>query len=60
MQIVDLNLDNSKSSTVIGLSDQYKALRKLSLANVGLTSLKVLENRAVLSMHAVFISYPYS
>lgn len=40
IQIVELNLDNSKSATIVGLTDEYVNLESLSLINVGLTSLK--------------------
>ncbi|KAF2351998.1 Leucine-rich repeat domain L domain-like [Trinorchestia longiramus] len=39
-KIEDLNLDNCKSASVIGLSEDWSGLRNLSLINVGLTSLK--------------------
>lgn len=37
---MDLNLDNSRSATIVGLSDEYVSLETLSMINVGLTSLK--------------------
>ena len=40
-QIEDLNLDNCKSASVVGLSEEWSSLQSLSLINVGLTSLKV-------------------
>jgi len=39
-QIKELNLDNCRSTTILGLSEEYAALESLSLINVGLTSLK--------------------
>ncbi|XP_023949435.2 acidic leucine-rich nuclear phosphoprotein 32 family member A isoform X2 [Bicyclus anynana] len=39
-QIKELNLDNCRSTNIVGLSDQYTQLEILSLNNVGLTSLK--------------------
>jgi acidic leucine-rich nuclear phosphoprotein 32 family protein A/C/D len=38
--IKDLNLDNCRSSTIAGLTDEFVALENLSLINVGLVSLK--------------------
>ncbi|KAA0203015.1 hypothetical protein HAZT_HAZT007506 [Hyalella azteca] len=40
MPIEELNLDNCKSASVIGLSEEWSSLQSLSLINVGLTSLK--------------------
>ena len=39
-QIKELNLDNCRSTNIEGLTDEFTALEKLSLINVGLTSLK--------------------
>lgn len=39
-QIKELNLDNARSATIVGLTDEYVNLETLSLINVGLTSLK--------------------
>jgi len=39
-QITELNLDNCRSTNIVGLTDEYTALETLSLINVGLTSLK--------------------
>ncbi|XP_076045348.1 acidic leucine-rich nuclear phosphoprotein 32 family member A-like [Oratosquilla oratoria] len=39
-KITELNLDNCKSTTIVGLTEEFKKLRILSLINVGLTSLK--------------------
>lgn len=39
-QIKELNLDNCRSTTIIGLTDEYTNLEILSLNNVGLTTLK--------------------
>ena len=39
-QIQELNLDNCRSTSIVGLSDEYCNLEILSLINVGLTSLK--------------------
>ena len=39
-QVVELNLDNCRSTNIVGLTDDYKNLTSLSLINVGLTSLK--------------------
>lgn len=33
-------MDDCRSTTIVGLTDEYVALRSLSLINVGLTSLK--------------------
>ncbi|KAF4517936.1 hypothetical protein B566_EDAN005303 [Ephemera danica] len=38
--ITELNLDNCRSTSIVGLTDEYVVLEKLSLINVGLTSLK--------------------
>ncbi|XP_005176395.1 acidic leucine-rich nuclear phosphoprotein 32 family member A isoform X2 [Musca domestica] len=39
-QITDLILDNCRSTSIVGLTDEYTALESLSLINVGLTTLK--------------------
>ncbi|XP_014245483.1 acidic leucine-rich nuclear phosphoprotein 32 family member A-like [Cimex lectularius] len=39
-QIYELNLDNCRSLTIEGLTDEFTNLKSLSLINVGLTSLK--------------------
>jgi len=39
-QVKDLILDNTRSTQIEGLTDEYVALESLSLINVGLTSLK--------------------
>ncbi|CAO1316729.1 unnamed protein product, partial [Diamesa hyperborea] len=39
-QIKELNLDNCRSNSIDGLTDEFTALEKLSLINVGLTTLK--------------------
>ncbi|GAB6032378.1 Acidic leucine-rich nuclear phosphoprotein 32 member [Chamberlinius hualienensis] len=39
-QIRELNLDNCRSTTLVGLTDEYVNLHTLSLINVGLTNLK--------------------
>ncbi|OWR50552.1 acidic leucine-rich nuclear phosphoprotein 32 family member A isoform X1 [Danaus plexippus] len=39
-QIQELNLDNCKSTAIIGLTDEYTNLENLSLINAGLTTLK--------------------
>lgn len=39
-EITDFVLDNCRSTNIVGLTDEYVALEKLSLINVGLTSLK--------------------
>ncbi|KAI1280624.1 Acidic leucine-rich nuclear phosphoprotein 32 family member A [Halotydeus destructor] len=39
-QITELNLDNCKSTTIVGLTEEFNGLEQLSLINVGLTSLK--------------------
>jgi len=44
LQIVDLNLDNCRSTQISGLTDDFKALESLSLINVGLTTLKGFPN----------------
>lgn len=40
LQIKELNLDNCRSTSIEGLTDEFTALEKLSLINVGVTSLK--------------------
>jgi Leucine-rich repeat (LRR) protein len=40
LQIKDLNLDNCRSTNIVGLTDDFVNLETLSLINVGLTSLK--------------------
>lgn len=40
LQIKELNLDNCRSTNIEGLTDEFSALEKLSLINVGLVSLK--------------------
>lgn len=39
-QVTELNLDNCRSVTIVGLTDEFSNLESLSLINVGLTSLK--------------------
>lgn len=39
-QIYELNLDNCRTTTIEGLTDEFTNLKSLSLINVGLTSLK--------------------
>lgn len=39
-QVKELNLDNCRSTNIVGLSDEYVNLEILSLNNVGLTTLK--------------------
>ncbi|KAH8394838.1 hypothetical protein KR222_007865 [Zaprionus bogoriensis] len=39
-QITELNLDNCRSTSIVGLTDEYTSLETLSLINVGLTTLK--------------------
>ncbi|XP_069668927.1 acidic leucine-rich nuclear phosphoprotein 32 family member A-like isoform X1 [Periplaneta americana] len=39
-KILELNLDNCRSTSIVGLSDDFTNLESLSLINVGLTSLK--------------------
>uniref|UniRef100_A0A1B6IXM1 Acidic leucine-rich nuclear phosphoprotein 32 family member A n=1 Tax=Homalodisca liturata TaxID=320908 RepID=A0A1B6IXM1_9HEMI len=39
-QITELNLDNSRSTSIVGLTDEFVNLESLSLINVGLTTLK--------------------
>ena len=39
-QIVDLNLDNCRSTQILGLTDEFVKLEVLSLDSVGLTTLK--------------------
>lgn len=39
-KIKELNLDNCRSTSIVGLTDDFKNLESLSLINVGLTSLK--------------------
>lgn len=38
-QVTELNLDNVRASVISGLTDEFSNLVKLSLVNVGLTSL---------------------
>lgn len=40
LQIKDLNLDNCRSTSIVGLTDEFVNLENLSLINVGLTTLK--------------------
>lgn len=40
LQIKELNLDNCRSSSINGLTDEFVNLESLSLINVGLVSLK--------------------
>lgn len=40
LQIKELNLDNCRSTAIVGLTDEFVGLESLSLINVGLTSLK--------------------
>lgn len=40
LQIKELNLDNSRSTSIVGLTDEFTNLETLSLINVGLISLK--------------------
>lgn len=40
LQIKELNLDNCRSTSIVGLTDEFCNLEVLSLINVGLTSLK--------------------
>ncbi|KAG7308281.1 hypothetical protein JYU34_006968 [Plutella xylostella] len=39
-QVKELNLDNCRSTNIVGLTDEYTSLEVLSLNNVGLTTLK--------------------
>jgi len=39
-KITELNLDNTRSTSIVGLTDEYSNLECLSLINVGLTTLK--------------------
>ena len=39
-QVTELNLDNCRSTNIVGLTEDFANLTKLSLINVGLTSLK--------------------
>lgn len=39
-QIKELNLDNSRSTSIVGLTEEFVNLESLSLINVGLTTLK--------------------
>lgn len=43
-QIKELNLDNARSATIVGLTDEYVNLEVLSLINVGLANLKGFPN----------------
>ncbi|ROT84405.1 mapmodulin-like protein [Penaeus vannamei] len=40
VHITELNLDNCKSTSIVGLTEEFENLEVLSLINVGLTSLK--------------------
>lgn len=40
LQVTELNLDNCRSTNIVGLTEEFANLTKLSLINVGLTSLK--------------------
>ncbi|XP_023021606.1 acidic leucine-rich nuclear phosphoprotein 32 mapmodulin [Leptinotarsa decemlineata] len=40
VEIIELILDNTRSTSIVGLTDEYVNLQILSLINVGLTSLK--------------------
>ncbi|XP_063226585.1 acidic leucine-rich nuclear phosphoprotein 32 family member A [Bacillus rossius redtenbacheri] len=39
-KIIELNLDNCRSTSIVGLTDEFVNLKTLSLINVGLTNLK--------------------
>jgi len=39
-EIIELNLDNTRATQIEGLTDEYTALKTLSLIKIGLTSLK--------------------
>ncbi|KAG1685087.1 Acidic leucine-rich nuclear phosphoprotein 32 family member A [Nymphon striatum] len=39
-EVQELNLDNCRSTSIVGLTDEFTSLEILSLINVGLTSLK--------------------
>jgi len=39
-EIIELNLDNTRATQIEGLTDEYTALKELSLIRIGLTSLK--------------------
>uniref|UniRef100_A0A1L8DX64 Putative leucine-rich acidic nuclear protein n=1 Tax=Nyssomyia neivai TaxID=330878 RepID=A0A1L8DX64_9DIPT len=39
-QITELNLDNCRSTNIVGLNEEFVNLKQLSLINVGLTTLK--------------------
>jgi len=43
-EVTDLNLDNCKATQISGLTDDFKALKTLSLINAGLTTLKGFPN----------------
>lgn len=43
-QIKELNLDNCRSTNIVGLTDEYVNLKILSLNNAGLTTLKGFPN----------------
>lgn len=44
IQIKELNLDNARSVSIVGLTDDYCNLESLSLINVGLSNLKGFPN----------------
>lgn len=52
-----MNLDNCHSAQITGLTDDFKSLLSLSLANVGLTSLKGFPNLP--NLRKVFIAGRY-
>jgi len=43
-QITDLNLDNCRSTNIVGLTDEFESLESLSLISVGLTTLRGFPN----------------
>lgn len=55
-KITELNLDNCKSTCIVGLTEEFEKLEVLSLINVGLTTLKgfpALPNLRKVRMRAV-------
>lgn len=55
-QVEELNLDNCRSTTIVGLTDEYCNLNTLSLINVGITSLKGLPALPKLRKVASFLT----
>ncbi|KAJ8880190.1 hypothetical protein PR048_016656 [Dryococelus australis] len=55
--VIELNLDNCRSTSIVGLTDEFVNLETLSLINVGLTNLKGFPNLPNLEkVHAALAS----